>query len=214
MLLLTHSLWLTEGFLLLLAPSPFLWCLWPLISLTAFFFIWVAMDATMKSVCGLLQDLDVIAKGSETVVMLPLETLGKGHQHCAYLDGISQTVLMAVSKGDWICELAERLYSMQYFLWLKNSFFSFLYESTLFNPVLPYFGHCRGPLHWSNAIEEAGRRYSVSSSFPSNPLWPSMWHIEGWKCLSSHSLLPKLFFQGVFMTFLFLPPLSQLGPTV
>lgn len=47
------------------------WFLWQL----AFFFflIWVAMDATMKSICGLLQDLDAIVKGSETVVMVPLE---------------------------------------------------------------------------------------------------------------------------------------------
>lgn len=38
------------------------------------------MDATLKSACGLLQDLDVIAKGSETVVTVPLEKLGKGHR--------------------------------------------------------------------------------------------------------------------------------------
>lgn len=38
------------------------------------------MDATLKSVCGLVQDLDVIAKGLETVVMVPLEKLGKSHQ--------------------------------------------------------------------------------------------------------------------------------------
>jgi len=44
-----------------------------LISFTAFFFMWVAMDVTMKSVCGLLQDVDVIDKGSETLVMVPLE---------------------------------------------------------------------------------------------------------------------------------------------
>lgn len=37
------------------------------------FFIWVAVDATMKGVCVLLQYLNVIAKGSETVVMVPLE---------------------------------------------------------------------------------------------------------------------------------------------
>lgn len=59
------------------------------------------MDATMKSVCGFLQDLYVIAKGSEIAVMVPLEnTWQRSLITVLYLDGISQTVLMAISKGD------------------------------------------------------------------------------------------------------------------
>lgn len=32
------------------------------------------MDATMKSVCGLLKDLDIISKGLGTGVIVPLES--------------------------------------------------------------------------------------------------------------------------------------------
>lgn len=68
--------------------------------LTACFFLRVSVNATVKSVSGLLQQLDVIAKGSETVVMVPSENAWQRSPVTAYLDGISQTVLTAVSEGD------------------------------------------------------------------------------------------------------------------
>lgn len=58
------------------------------------------MDTTVKSVCCLLQGLHVIARVRNSGNFTFRKHLVKVIDHCAYLDDISQNVLMAVCKLD------------------------------------------------------------------------------------------------------------------